>query len=154
MDITIREAATYELAEIASLRWDWVLEMGGEPPVGTRDEFVHAFVEWAEAHSDSHVCVVTLRAATVIGMAWLATVPRVPSPRSFERASGDVQSVYIVPAERGGGLGRQMIDAILKLARDRGLERVTVHSSSRATNAYERSGFFTSPKLLLAELRD
>jgi GNAT superfamily N-acetyltransferase len=153
-NITIREAKLDELRDVAGLRWDWVQEMGGEPAVGTREAFVSAFAEWASSHRSSHVCVVTLRGTTVIGMAWLAVIPRVPSPRSFERASGDLQSVYVVPRERNGKLGGRMIDAALKLAAERNLERVTVHSSARAIAAYERSGFAASPKLLVAELLD
>lgn len=43
--------------------------------------------------------------------------------------------------------------AVLELARTLGLERVTVHSSVRATSAYARQGFAVSPQLLQADLR-
>lgn len=84
----------------------------------------------------------------VIGMAWLATTPRVPHPRAFERMSGDVQCVYVTPAERDRGLGGRLIDAVVSWAGDLGLERVTVHSSDRAIPAYSRHGFEASPRLL------
>ncbi|MGW7557468.1 GNAT family N-acetyltransferase [Streptomyces rimosus] len=53
---------------------------------------------------------------------------------------------------RGDGLGGHLIDAVLDLAHDHGLERVTAHSSDRAVRAYARHGFGTSPRLLQADL--
>ncbi|WP_198958348.1 MULTISPECIES: hypothetical protein [Amycolatopsis] len=46
----------------------------------------------------------------------------------------------------------QLIQALLGLAAGLGLERVTVHSSSRAVAAYRRHGFAASPRLLHAVL--
>lgn len=93
---------------------------------------MHHFVRWAQANASSHRCTTMVRGDVVIGMAWLAIVPRVPTPRALERASGDVQCVYVVPNERSSGLGSRLIDVVLELADELGLERVTVHSSTRA----------------------
>ncbi|MEU6082599.1 GNAT family N-acetyltransferase [Streptomyces sp. NPDC047108] len=131
----------------AGLRWQWVRE-NGAAPVSTREEFVRHFAAWAEGNAASHRCLVAVRDDTVIGMGWLAVTSRVPSPRALERASGDVQCVYVVPEERNTGLGGVLIEALLQLARESGLERVTVHSSTRAIGAYERHGFALSPRLL------
>ncbi len=72
--------------------------------------------------------------------------------RALDRASGDVQCVYVAPGERDVGLGGRLISAVLDLAHDHGLERVTVHSSDRAVRAYARHGFGAPPRLLQAEL--
>ncbi|WDV51641.1 GNAT family N-acetyltransferase [Streptomyces coeruleorubidus] len=88
----------------------------------------------------------------VIGMAWLAVVQRVPTPRAPRRASGDLQCVYVVPEARDGGLGGRLIRAVLDGDRELGLERVTVHSSPRAIPAYARCGFQESPRLLQARV--
>jgi GNAT superfamily N-acetyltransferase len=148
--IEIREARPDDLAAVAELRWGDSQE-GGRTPAVPHDEFVPRFVAWARAHEDSHRCFVVLRDGVVIGTAWLAIGPRVPAPANFARACGDVQSVYVVPEERNAGLGSALIDAVLSHARDLGLERVTVHSSTRAVPAYLRRGFAVSPKLLQTE---
>lgn len=150
-DIDIRPAKDSELGTVAELRWQWILENGGTP-VTTRDEFVHHFVRWAQENAFSHRCMVVVRGDIVIGMAWLAIIQRVPTPRALERASGDVQCVYIVPDERDTGLGGRLIDMVLELAHGLGLERVTVHSSARAISAYSRHGFAASPRLLQADV--
>jgi GNAT superfamily N-acetyltransferase len=122
-------------------------------PSAGQDEFVEFFVDWAARADESHHCTVARRGDAVIGMAWLAVVPRVPSPRALVRASGDVQCVYVVPAERDAGVGARMLDTVLRQAFDLGLERVTVHSSPGAITAYERAGFEVSDRLLQATQR-
>ncbi|MCC2274347.1 GNAT family N-acetyltransferase [Streptomyces sp. ET3-23] len=146
-DTEIRPVRPGELAAVAGLRWRWVQELYGAPDAAP-DEFVPRFVAWARENESSHRCMVLLRGEEVIGMAWLATAPRVPHPRAFERASGDVQCVYVVPDARDRGLGGALIEAVLAWARELGLERVTVHSNDRAVGAYSRHGFEASPRLL------
>jgi GNAT superfamily N-acetyltransferase len=146
-DIVIRPVENDELATVAELRWQWILENEGTPVI-TRGDFVRHFVKWARQNTSTHQCMVMVRGDAIIGMAWLAIVPRVPSPRAPERASGDVQCVYVVPHARNTGLGGRIIGAVLELAAELGLERVTVHSSARAITAYTRHGFAASPRLL------
>ncbi|WP_130177386.1 GNAT family N-acetyltransferase [Cryobacterium sp. SO1] len=148
-EVLIEGATPVDLPALAELRWRWVLENEGDPVVSL-DEFVRIFAEWALAHSASHHCTIARRGETVVGMAWLATIPRVPSSRAPMRASGDVQSVYVVPAERNSGIGGRMLAAVLERAFDAGLERVTVHSTAGAVTAYERVGFAASARLLQA----
>lgn len=114
-----------------------------------REEFIDAFAAWSREHAASHQWIIATRGDAVIGMACLATVPRVPHPQSpGGRASGDLQSVYIVPAERNSGVGAQILAAVSRRTGQLGLERVTVHSSPGAVSAYARAGFELSPYAL------
>lgn len=149
--IECRPARPHELSAVAELRWRWVQELYG-PPATPLDAFVPRFEAWAREAEPSHRCMVMVRDDVVIGMAWLAVTQRVPHPLAFDRASGDVQCTYVVPEERGRGLGGALIEAILVWARDLGLERVTVHSSDRAVSAYARHGFEVSARLRQVEL--
>ncbi len=148
-EIEVRAARPAELEAVAELRWRWVAERDGLPGDG-RAEFVREFAAWARANAATHRCLVLVRDDQVLGMAFLAITPRVPTPMAPSRAAGDVQSVYVVPEARDGGLGGQLIDGVLRLAGELGLERVTVHSSPRAVPAYERRGFSVAPQLLQA----
>lgn len=143
----VRPARPADLEAVAGLRWRWVAERDGLPEDG-RAAFVREFAAWARANAATHHCLVLVRGGAVIGMAFLAITPRVPTPVTFERHSGDVQSVYVLPEARDGGLGGLLIGATLRLAARLGLERVTVHSSERAVPAYRRHGFAGSPCLL------
>lgn len=158
-DITVRPAEPGELAAVAELRWQWLLESDGAAPAAVdREDFVRHFVAWAGQNAASHRCMVLARDAQIagiteiIGMAWLAVVHRVPTPRALHRASGDLQCVYVVPEARDAGLGGRLITETLGRARELGLERVTVHSSPRAVPAYARQGFENSQRLLQAHV--
>ncbi|MFF7789233.1 GNAT family N-acetyltransferase [Streptomyces sp. NPDC007991] len=152
VNLAVRPARPGELAAVAGLRWQWLVENEGEAP-GEREEFVRHFVTWARENDGSHRCMVVVRDdGVVIGMAWLAVVQRVPTPGARRRASGDLQCVYVVPEARDGGVGGALIRAVLDGARELGLERVTVHSSPRAIPAYARCGFQESPRLLHARV--
>ncbi len=151
-NIDIRAAADQDLDAVAALRWQWALEIEHTPAI-TREEFRCLFVEWARANASTHHCMVIARGGTILGMAWLATLPRVPTPEAAVRATGDMQCVYVAPQERNAGLGSEIIDAVLRRARELGLERVTIQNSDeRAVSAYSRLGFSPSPRLLQAEV--
>ena len=143
-----RVAHDDELEAVAALRWRWVGDRE-QLPIAQRAPFVRDFAVWARGHSATHPCVVVLDQSEVVGMAFLAVTARgAAPPRALTRASGDVQCVYLVPEARGNGLGGLLIQAVLDLAAELGLERVTVHSSERAVSVYQRHGFTASPVLL------
>ncbi|MDA1358884.1 GNAT family N-acetyltransferase [Glycomyces luteolus] len=149
--VEIRIARADEFTAVAGLRWQWEVEVG-ETPTMPRETFEKGFAEWARRHIDSHRCIVVSRNGTVVGMAWLAVIERVPTPDSMARATGDLQSVYLVPEARNGGLGSRLIAASLDEARTLGLPNVTVQSTTRAVPVYSRNGFAASPKVLQADL--
>ncbi|MEU7785468.1 GNAT family N-acetyltransferase [Amycolatopsis sp. NPDC049159] len=149
----VRLARPEEFEAVAALRWRWVAEQDGLPATG-RDRFVREFAAWARDNAATHRCLVLVRDREVLGMAFLAIIARVPTPPAFSRACGDVQSVYVVPEARDGGLGGLLIRETLRLAGELGLERVTVHSSTRAIPAYERHGFARSPHLMQVRLSE
>lgn len=151
-DITVRPASDDELGITAQLRWDWRVSERGGSPAASREEFARHFVDWARANADSHRCMVVVKGEEIVGMGWLAVTARVPSPGALERTCGDVQCVYVKPDHRAAGLGGRLIDALVALAHQLGLERVTVHSSERAVSAYRRHGFAVSPHLLQAQV--
>jgi GNAT superfamily N-acetyltransferase len=152
-DIVVRDAEASETEAIAGLRWRWVVDQGGDP-VLTREDFVASMVAFVVANEATHHRVVADRNGVIVGMAWLAVLPRVPSPRATDRASGDVQCVYVVPEERNSQVGSSILAATFEKARTLGLEHLTVHSSSESIHLYERAGFTVSPRALFADFAE
>lgn len=149
MNIDVRVASPAELVEVGGLRWDSLIENGGEPE-SAREVFAQRFADWAGANGMTHTCFVAVSVAdgSVVGMTWLAVTRRVPSARAFDRASGDLQCAYVRPELRSGGVGSRLVRAVLDRAKEQGLERVTVHSSPGAVRFYKRAGFATEDVLL------
>jgi len=46
-----------------------------------------------------------------------------------------LEELYVVPSRRGNGLGRELMDAVLRLARERGVEMVEVITGEDDTAA-------------------
>jgi GNAT superfamily N-acetyltransferase len=139
--VTIRPALAEDMRRVAELRWRWSVEESGTAPATDEAGYVAATAAFAAAHPDTHRCLVAESDGEVVGMAWLALTDRPPTPDDLSRVSGDVQSVYVLPALRGSGTGARLVAALLDEARARGCRYVRVHSSARAMSLYARVGF-------------
>ncbi len=143
-------AGQADLAQLARLLW---LNAAPEEQVKQSVEsFAGDLAAWWTDHDDSHLAFVArLAESEIVGMAWLALVPRVPRPGVSSRRSADIQSVFVVPEQRGKGIGSALVQAASEHAFRRGASRVTVHSGRKAVPVYERLGFASSRQLLQRE---
>ena len=143
----ISQANTDDVAGLARLLW---LDTHGEEPAQRSvDAFAAELAQWWATHQDSHVAFVArLLQPEIVGMAWVALVPRVPRPGATSRLSADIQSVFVMPKQRGQGIGSALVEAASEHATRLGSLRVTVHSGRKAVRVYERLGFESSRQLL------
>ena len=143
----ISQANADDVADLARLLW---LDTHGEEPTQSSvDAFAVELVEWWTACQDSHLAFVArLLRPEIVGMAWVALVPRVPRPGATSRLSADIQSVFVMPEQRGQGIGSALVEAASEHATKLGSRRVTVHSGRKAVPVYERLGFESSRQLL------
>jgi putative acetyltransferase len=59
--------------------------------------------------------------------------------KHLEKDHGEMKSMHTAAAERGGGIGRAMVDHLVALARDRGFRRVSLETGSNAAFAPSRA---------------
>jgi GNAT superfamily N-acetyltransferase len=148
-DVVIRASRPEDMPAVADLRWRWSVDEDGAAPAVTPTEYREAMTAFAVAHPDTHRCVVAERAGTVLGMAWLALTARPPTPhRPRGRLTAELQTVYVHPDLRGGGIAARLVERLLELADDVGAERVVVHSSVVGEALYRRLGFGDARLLL------
>lgn len=127
----------------------WLDTLDEVPAQRSVDAFAVELAKWWAAHQDSHLAFVArLLRPEIVGMAWVALVPRVPRPGATSRLSADIQSVFVKPNQRGHGIGSALVEAASKHATHLGALRVTVHSGRKAVTVYERLGFESSRQLL------
>jgi GNAT superfamily N-acetyltransferase len=143
----IRIAGHQDVAHLARLLWLHAApDEQAKPAV---ESFAVDLAAWWTDHDDSHLAFVArLAESEVVGMAWLALVPRVPRPGATTRRSADIQSVFVVPEQRGKRVGSALIQAASEHALRVGAKRVTVNSGGQAVPVYERLGFASSRQLL------
>jgi GNAT superfamily N-acetyltransferase len=145
--VRISQANADDIADLARLLWlDTRTE---EPAQRSVDGFAAELAQWWSSHQDSHLAFVArLLRPEIVGMAWVALVPRVPRPGATSRLSADIQSVFVMPEQRGRGIGSALVEAASEHAAHLGSLRVTVHSGRKAVPVYERLGFESSRQLL------
>jgi GNAT superfamily N-acetyltransferase len=145
--VRISQAIADDVADLARLLW---LDTDREQPtLRSVDAFAAELAQWWAAHQHSHVAFVArLVRPEIVGMAWVALVPRVPRPGATSRLSADIQSVFVMPTERGQGIGSALVEAASEHGTHLGSIRVTVHSGRKAVPVYERLGFVSSRRLL------
>jgi len=148
MDICIADQA--DLGHLARLLW-----LNAAPDQQAKqsvDSFAVDLDAWWTDHYDSHLAFIArLAESEVVGMAWLALVPRVPRPGVTTRRSADIQSVFVVPEQRGRRIGSALVQTASDHAFRLGASHVTVHSGRKAVPVYERLGFASSRQLLQKE---
>ena len=54
---------------------------------------------------------------------------------------GHIGRMAVLASWRGQGVGRALLEALLRLAHDRGIRRVKLNAQSRAVGFYQRHGF-------------
>jgi GNAT superfamily N-acetyltransferase len=145
--VRISQAIADDVADLTRLLW---LDTHDEEPAQrSADAFAAELAQWRAAHQDSHLAFVArLLRPEIVGMAWVALVPRVPRPGAASRLSADIQSVFVMPKQRGQGIGSALVEAASEHATRLGSLRVTVHSGRKAVPVYERLGFASSRQLL------
>jgi GNAT superfamily N-acetyltransferase len=145
--VRISQANADDIADLARLLW--LDTRNEEPAQRSVDGFAAELARWWSAHQESHLAFVArLVRPEIVGMAWVAIVPRVPRPGATSRLSADIQSVFVVPEHRGRGIGSALVEAASEYAARFGALRVTVHSGRKAVPVYERLGFESSRQLL------
>ncbi|WP_035793652.1 GNAT family N-acetyltransferase [Kitasatospora mediocidica] len=143
----ISQAQADDVAGLARLVW--LDTRHEEPEQRAVDAFAAELAQWWAAQRGSHLAFVArLGEPEIIGMAWVALVPRVPRPGATSRLSADIQTVFVLPEQRGQGIGSALVAAASDHAAQLGAARVTVHSGRRAVPVYERLGFESSRQLL------
>ncbi|MDI1462189.1 GNAT family N-acetyltransferase [Catellatospora sp. KI3] len=145
MEIT--QAHADDVAGLARLLW---LDTNKEELAPQSvDAFAAELARWWAVRPDTHLAFVArLSGPEIVGMAWVALLPRVPRPGATNRLSADVQTVFVLPERRGRGIGSALVEAVAVHAANLGASRVTVHSGRRAVPVYERLGFQSSRQLL------
>ena len=153
MSVVVRAAAPgTDTAALARLRWAWAFEKDAVPPGsgdGPSPEFLAAFATWVAANALRHKAFLALAGERPVGMAWLAVIERVPDALLPVRRSGLVQSVFVLPGHRDGGVGALLMAALVDEARARSLDYLLVNPSRRSVPFYRRLGFAGDDRLSL-----
>lgn len=151
-DVTfvVRRATVDDADAIAHLRWQFSGE--GHTPTVERDTFLREMCatvrEYLESGRWTIWIAVEVASGGLIGTAFLQRIAKVPRPYPRAPAWGYVTNVYVVPEHRNSGVGRRILDALIRDTRDEGMDTLLLWPSKRAVPFYLRAGFATPPSAL------
>ena len=79
--------------------------------------------------------------ACPIGAAWYRVFPAAAPGFGFVDEQTPELTIAVVPSRRGGGLGGQLMEALLARAREQGHSAISLSAEKGMTKLYERYGF-------------
>lgn len=118
----VRDASTLE--DAFALRRAVFVEEQGVPPEREVDEY-----------EDEATHLIARDGDAVVGTARL---------RALDETTGKVERVAVREADRGDGWGRRLMDRTEALARERGFDRLVLHSQTAVEGFYETLGYRTT----------
>lgn len=147
----IRLADPDDVAELARLRWEFVLEDTQHAPEQTNfEEFASAVGNFFSNRIEERKLAVFVAEVDglLVSNLWVEIVDKVPSPNVSMGAWGYVTNVYTEPAYRGSGIGTKILEVAIRWASLKRLELLIVWPSENSVDFYRRAGFSSNPMLM------
>ncbi len=136
--VSIRSATLNDLSQVLVLQEQWAAE-----------GITYGFVPGSIEDLSAALCAIFLVAATEEGIVGFITASTHVSEGMAVIPQGvtylEIGDVYVIPARRGLGIGRSLVEAVLARAEEQGIEYQLVYSATkdirRMLAFYEGSGF-------------
>ena len=77
----------------------------------------------------------------IVGCGGICYQKEMPSPDNLTGTNGYLMNIYTVPAYRGEGIGREIVEFLIEDARLKGTEKIYLESSKAAKHMYLEMGF-------------
>lgn len=77
----------------------------------------------------------------IVGCGGICYQKEMPSPDNQTGTNGYIMNIYTMPEVRGEGIGRMIIQFLIKDAKQRGTEKIYLESSKNAKKLYREIGF-------------
>jgi GNAT superfamily N-acetyltransferase len=151
-DIHCRRATGADVEALAELRWQMSIER--QHASVSREEYVAAFCDTVRDPLAQGTYLGWLAEAkgTPVACAVLIWWPMPPTAEELQRRRGYVSSVYTRPEYRRLGLARTLMEMLLASARDLGIRKVLLNSSTMGRQLYLNMGFETNERVLEIKL--
>jgi len=146
----VRRATAADVGALAALRRAWVEEEAG--PIADGGAFEREVAQWYTAEAGRRVTWIATVGGEPVGMLNLVEFHRMPRPGRRHSSWGYISNVFVLAAHRSGGIGRELLDAAIGIARERGYARLVLSPSERAKPLYARAGFGAADELMLMPL--
>ncbi|HTP76548.1 MAG TPA: GNAT family N-acetyltransferase [Rhizomicrobium sp.] len=129
------------MAVLADLRWRLQTDDTDDIDNGAKAVFVADFAAAPVNRDPLTTHFVAECDGAVAGAMTVRKVEKIPAPGRLCAFWGYLTNCYVLPQNRGGGVGAALLDFVTAWARAEALELLTVWPSDRAYPFYERASF-------------
>lgn len=142
----IRRAEDADLPALARLRRESTVEQDGD---GADPSFEERFSAWYARESSGRIIWLAEVDGRLVGAMNLSVFERMPRPGRAPSRWGYLGNAFVLAAYRNQGIGRQLLDALLRHASEHSFARVVLSPSERSIPFYGRAGFGPAAALML-----
>lgn len=144
----IRPATDDDLEAVASLRVQFLAEHRGVDPAAFPAEFSVTTLAFLQRHAAAGTSRSWLACdgETAVGVVTMLLLDLAPRPEDTSGLEGYLINMFVSPAHRRRGLGRQLLAECHRAAADLGLRRLLLHATDDGRPLYERAGFTENPR--------
>jgi len=138
---TIRPATADDARALAALRWEF--RAAQDPPAESREDFLERCATWMvrELSADGPWRAwVAVRDGSIAGQIWVNLIEKIPNPAVERERHAYLSNLFVTPDARGG-VGTQLLEAVLAWCAAHGIDRVVLWPSKRSVTLYSRHGF-------------
>lgn len=145
--ITVRAGTVDDNRAVADLRYRMDAEQNG--PACSPTDFAATFERWLDRHADTWQSFVAEDDERIIGMLWLAYVPRMPRPSDPSPAPiGYVTAFFVEEPYRNAGVGGALLAAMNAVVDRLPYDTLIVWPGERSAAVYQRAGFHLPEEIL------
>jgi GNAT superfamily N-acetyltransferase len=143
MDLEVIKADASHLDILTSVRVEFALDMHPSVDRAEIRELTRITRDYIRRHMDdgSYVGFLGVRGGRTVACASLLIYELPPLHGKPDRRQGHVLNVYTAPDQRGRGIGRRMMKAIIDEGRARGLFRLFLNATKMGEPLYRSLGF-------------
>lgn len=152
----IRRASIEDLDQITELRLRFLAENRDMAPTDLSDEFRNHTRQFLQRQTGAGTGLSWLagdEAGSIVGVVTMLLLDLAPRPEDITGTEGYIINMYVEPAERRHGVGRELLTVCLAGARDMGLRRVLLYATEDGRRLYASAGFTANPSWLELPLR-
>ncbi len=145
MEIEIVKASLEDLTLLMEWRMRVLREVFLIPEDMDTTFLEQAIRRYYERHlrEDSHTACFTREkeTSTIIGCGGICYQEELPSPDNGGGFCGYLMNIYTLPEHRGAGIGRAVVNFLIRDARERSVAKIYLESSDSGRRLYRELGF-------------
>ena len=150
-EITIRQATVADIPDLVRLRRAMFEAMGFDDPaqLDAADAAAAAYFAETIPTGEFHGWLAIASANEAVGSGGAVIVQHPPGPSNLSGRAGYIMNVVTVPSYRRRGIGRHIMQAMLKWLTEQGIHRVELHTTEMGQPLYEDLGFVDGHEMQL-----